>query len=59
MTINELDVVRLVDGHVGTIVDVLDPGKAYLFEVEHPEEADEDAIRVIAHDDIASVEWSG
>ena len=54
-TIKELDVVRLADGRIGTIVCVLDPGNAYLFEGEHSEETDEDATRVIAHEDIASV----
>lgn len=57
MKVKELDVVRLVDGRVGTIVDVLDPGRAYLFEGEHPETDDADAVRMIVHSDISSVEW--
>ncbi len=57
MKVKELDVVRLADGRVGTIVDVLDPGRAYLFEGEHPETDDADAVRMIGHDEISSVEW--
>ncbi len=57
MTVKELDVVRLVDGRTGTIVDVLDPGNAYLFEGEHPEADDADDVRMIGHDEISSVEW--
>lgn len=33
MEINELDVVRLTDGREATVLEVLEPGKAYLFEV--------------------------
>lgn len=58
MKVKELDVVRLVDGRVGTIVGVLDPGNAYLFEGEHPETDDADAVSMVGHDDISSVEWS-
>lgn len=33
MKINELDVVRLTDGREATVLEVLEPGKAYLLEV--------------------------
>mgnify|MGYP000029059885 FL=1 len=33
MEINELDVVRLTDGREATVLEVLEPGKAYLLEV--------------------------
>ena len=59
MTVKELDVVRLADGRTGTIIDVLDPGRAYLFEGEHPETDAADSVRVIGHDEISSIEWNG
>lgn len=33
MEINELDVVRLTDGREATVLEVLEPGEAYLLEV--------------------------
>ena len=33
MEINELDVVRLADGREATVLEILEPGKAYLLEV--------------------------
>lgn len=33
MEINELDVVRLIDGREATVLEVLAPGEAYLLEV--------------------------
>lgn len=55
--ISEYSSVVLKDGTQGVIVDVLKPGVAYWFEVDHPEKYDDQDYvwRIVGNDDVAEV----
>lgn len=59
MQAGEYDQVKLTDGSIGTIVEVWEAGKAYEFEIEHPERFDDvsEVWRTIYQDDIAEVTY--
>lgn len=57
MQVTEYDKVRLIDGSIGTIVEVWETGRAYEFEIEHPERHDDlsEVWRTVSQSDIAEV----
>lgn len=49
------DKVKLKDGTIGTIAEVLEPGVAYLFEYATPNGSSSFEVTTIYHDDIAAI----